>query len=96
MELTSIARHFTHRAAGSGELPLPTNTPSADGLHIRWPSQSAGEFGSVFLPAILRVGGNFCPNEMSRVTPVVEQNTLFERLASGRDYDDIMLAAGVG
>ena len=58
--------------------------------------QSAGEFGFVFRPVILRVGGDLCPNEMSRVTPIVEQNTLFERLASGRNYDDVMLGTGVG
>src|SRR6266699_2640335 len=57
--------------------------------------QSADGFGFVFLPAILRVHGDLCPNEMSRVTPVIEQDTLFERLASGRNYDDVMLTTGV-
>ncbi len=58
--------------------------------------QSAGEFGFVFRPVILRIHGDLCPNEMSRVTPVVEQNALLECLASGRNYDDVMLATGVG
>src|SRR5437667_12141237 len=58
--------------------------------------QSAGEFRFVFRPVILRIHGDLCPNEMSGVAPVVEQNALFECLASGRNYDDIMLAIGVG
>src|SRR5258708_3100048 len=43
----------------------------------------------------LRVHGDLCANQMSRLTPVVEENTLFERLAAGRNYDDVMLAIGV-
>src|SRR5947208_9856080 len=64
--------------------------------HIPCSPQSEGKFGFVFRPVILRIRGDLCPNEMSRVTPVVEQNALFECLASGRNYDDIMLAIGVG
>jgi hypothetical protein len=64
--------------------------------YIPWSPQSAGEFGFVFPPVILRIRGDLCPNEMSRVTPVVEQNALFECLGSGRNYDDVMLAIGVG
>src|SRR5205809_343434 len=58
--------------------------------------QSAGEFGFVFRPVILRTHCDLCPNQLSRVTPVVEQNALFECLASVRNYDDVMLATGVG
>ncbi len=57
--------------------------------------QSPNGFGFVFLPVILRVHGDLCPYELSRVTPVIEQDTLFERLASGRNYDDVMLGTGV-
>src|SRR6267378_4215897 len=58
--------------------------------------QSAGEFGFVFSPVIIRIHGDVCPNETSRVTPEVEQNALSECLASGRNYDDVMLGTGVG
>src|SRR5437016_6887839 len=63
--------------------------------HIPCSPQSAGGFGLVFLPVILRVHGDLCPNQMSRLTPVVEQNALFERLASGRNYDNVMLTRGI-
>src|SRR5947208_12716725 len=63
--------------------------------HLPCSLQSADGFGFVFLPVILRVHGDLCPNEMSRVTPVIEQDTLFKRLASGRNYDDVMLGTGV-
>ena len=64
--------------------------------HFPCSPQCAGEFGFVFRPVILRIHGNLRPNQMSRVTPVVEQNALFECLASGRNYDDVVLATGVG
>src|SRR5438552_2468986 len=63
--------------------------------HIPCSPQSPGGFGLVFLPVILRVHGDLCPNQMSRLTPVVEQNTLFERLATGRNYDNVMLTHGI-
>src|SRR5207302_6469180 len=34
--------------------------------------QSAGEFGFVFPPVILRIHPDVCPNQTSRVTPEVE------------------------
>src|SRR5438128_4151792 len=58
--------------------------------------QSAGEFGFVFHPVIIRIPTDVCPNETSRVTPEVEQNAFSECLASGRNYDDVMLGTGVG
>src|SRR5947209_20178858 len=64
--------------------------------HIPCSPQSAGGFGLVFLPVILRVHGGLCRNQMSRLTPVAEQNTLFERLATGRNYDNAMLTHGIG
>src|SRR5437879_11226797 len=63
--------------------------------HLPCSPQSADGFGFVFLPVILRVHGDLCPNELSRVTPVIEEDPLFERLASGRNYDDVMLTIGV-
>src|SRR5437667_11985187 len=63
--------------------------------HIPCSPQSAGGFGLVFLPVILRVHGDLCPNQMSRLTPVVEQNTSFEQLATGRNYDNVMLTHGI-
>src|SRR5438067_7475401 len=64
--------------------------------YIRCSPQSAGEFGFVFRPVILRIHADVCPDESSRVTPEVEQNALAEWLASGRNYDDVMLGTGVG
>src|SRR5213078_2395332 len=78
-----------------GSLSLLMMFSNLSRSHLPCSPQSAGEFGSVFLPVILRVHGDLCPNEMSRVTPVIEQDTLFERLASGRNYDDVMLGTGV-
>src|SRR6266567_298186 len=63
--------------------------------HLPRSLQSADDFGFVFLPVILRVHDDLCPNEMSRITPVIEQDTLFKRLASGRNYADIMLGTRV-
>src|SRR5436853_60276 len=63
--------------------------------HLSCSLQSPNGFGFVFLPVILRVHGDLCPYELSRVTPVIEQDTLFEWLASGRNYDDVMLGTGV-
>src|SRR5438093_12365901 len=63
--------------------------------HLPCSRQSADGFGFLFLPVILRVHGDLCPNDMSRVTPVIKQDTLFERLASSRNYDDVVLAIGV-
>src|SRR5437588_6289664 len=63
--------------------------------HLPCSRQSVDGFGFVFLPAIFRVHGDLCPNEVSRVTPVIEQDTLFERLTSGCNYDDVMLTTGI-
>src|SRR5438046_9312201 len=53
--------------------------------------QSAGEFGFVFRPAIIRIHADVCPNETSRVTPEIETNALSECLASGRKHDATMI-----
>src|SRR5438045_4909325 len=54
--------------------------------------QCGGCDGFVFVPMILRVLGYLCPGEMSLAAPVVEQNTLLERLASGCHDDSVILA----
>src|SRR5438046_10610490 len=43
--------------------------------------QSAGEFGFVFRPPIIRIHADVCPNETSRVTPEREQHALSQWLA---------------
>src|SRR5437667_12661314 len=63
--------------------------------HLSCSLQSPNGFGFVFLPVILRVHGDLCPYDLSRLTPGIEQDTLFERLASGRSYVDGMLDTGV-
>src|SRR5437868_12628403 len=54
--------------------------------------QPASEFRLVFFPVVLGVTNDRCPDEMPRVPPVIEQNTLREGLTFCRDDDDIMLA----
>src|SRR5437762_11114232 len=63
--------------------------------HLPCSLQSPDGFGFVLLPAILRVHSDLYPNEMSGVTPVIQQDTLLERLASGSNYYDVMLGTGV-
>lgn len=54
--------------------------------------QCEGSSGLVFRPVILRVPGYLCPGDMGLAAPAVDQNTFFERLASGRNYEGVILA----
>jgi hypothetical protein len=44
---------------------------------------------------IPRVLGYLCPGDMGLGPPAVEQNTLLERLTSGRNYDGVILAPSI-
>ena len=44
---------------------------------------------------IPRVLGYLCPGEIGLGPPAVEQNTLLERLTSGRNYDGVILAPSI-
>src|SRR5207248_591636 len=59
-------------------------------------SQDEGGKRLVFLPVILRVPGYLCPGDIWLAAPAVEQNTFLERLASGRNYEAIILAHSTG
>ena len=58
-------------------------------------SQNEGGKGFVFVPMIPRVLGYLCPGDMGLGPPAVEQNTLLERLTSGRNYDGVILAPSI-
>ena len=44
---------------------------------------------------IPRVLGYLCPGDPGLGPPAVEQNTLLERLTSGRNYDGVILAPSI-
>src|SRR6478736_2725603 len=58
-------------------------------------SQNEGGKGFVLVPMIPWVLGYLCPGDMGLGPPAVEQNTLLERLTSGRNYDGVILAPSI-